>query len=186
MRWWKATARFGPTSGRKEKPGLIMRFMITCRIPVQKGNELVKTGTLGPTVQSIMEDLQPEAAYFVDVDGARGAHIVVDMEEASQIPPVGGTPHACVGGRNRGPPRDGLGGLGQGERGVRASGPEIRLRRCVLRCNGAGVPRYPGPSLCLYSPKCVEEEFCELRHNSVLGSSLPLARKFRIFSSKAA
>jgi hypothetical protein len=87
MRWWKATARFVPTSGRKEKVGFIMRFMITCRIPVQKGNELVKNGTLGPTVQSIMEDLQPEAAYFVDVDGARGAHIVVDMEEASQIPP---------------------------------------------------------------------------------------------------
>ena len=52
----------------------LMRFMITCRIPVEKGNELVKTGSLGPTVQSIMEDLQPEAAYFVDVDGARGAH----------------------------------------------------------------------------------------------------------------
>ena len=65
-----------------------MRFMITCRIPVEKGNELVKNGTLGPTVQSIMEDLKPEAAYFVDVDGARGAHIVVDMKEASQIPPL--------------------------------------------------------------------------------------------------
>jgi hypothetical protein len=70
----------------KGKVGL-MRFMITCRIPVQKGNELVKNGTLGPTVQSIMEDLKPEAAYFIDVDGARGAHIVVDMEEASHIPP---------------------------------------------------------------------------------------------------
>ena len=83
-----------------------MRFMITCRIPVEKGNELVKNGTLGPTVQSIMEDLQPEAAYFVDVDGARGAHIVVDMEEASQIPPFGRTPHARFGGGNRGPSRD--------------------------------------------------------------------------------
>ena len=71
----------------KGKVGL-MRFMITCRIPVEKGNELVKNGTLGPTVQSIMEDLKPEAAYFVDVDGASGAHIVVDMEEASQIPPL--------------------------------------------------------------------------------------------------
>ena len=38
-----------------------MRFMITCRIPVEKGNELVKNGTLGPTVQSILEDLEPEA-----------------------------------------------------------------------------------------------------------------------------
>jgi hypothetical protein len=35
----------------------------------------------------LVGDLEPEAAYFVDVDGARGAHIVVEMEEASQIPP---------------------------------------------------------------------------------------------------
>jgi hypothetical protein len=73
---------------QREKANVgLMRFMITCRIPVEKGNELLKNGTLGPTVQSIMEDLEPEAAYFVDVDGARGAHIVVEMEEASQIPP---------------------------------------------------------------------------------------------------
>src|SRR5215204_7679238 len=71
----------------KGKVGL-MRFMITCRSPVEKGNELVKSGTLGPTVQSIIDDLQPKAAYFIDVEGARGAHIVVDMEEASQIPPL--------------------------------------------------------------------------------------------------
>src|SRR5215211_6342093 len=74
------------TYEREEGEEIIMRFMITCRIPVEKGNELVKQGSLGPTVQSIMEDLKPEAAYFVDVDGARGAHIVVDMQEASQIP----------------------------------------------------------------------------------------------------
>ena len=70
----------------KGNVGLIMRFMITCRIPVEKGNELVKNGTLGPTVQSIMEDLKPEAAYFVDIEGARGADIIVNMDDASQIP----------------------------------------------------------------------------------------------------
>src|SRR5215207_8486825 len=66
----------------------LMRFMLTCRIPAEKGGELVKTGSPGPTVQSIVEGLKPEAAYCVDVDGARGAHIVVEMEEASQIPPL--------------------------------------------------------------------------------------------------
>ena len=29
------------------------------------------------------------------------------------------------------------------------------------------------PSPCPYSPECVEYEFCELRHNGVLGSSAP-------------
>lgn len=55
----------------------LMRCMITCRIPVEKGNELVKNGTPGPTAQSIMEVLKPEIVYFVDVDGARGQREVL-------------------------------------------------------------------------------------------------------------
>ena len=62
------------------------RFMITCRIPVERGNELAKAGTLGSTVRSIMEDLKPEAAYFGDIEGGRGGYIVVNMDDASQIP----------------------------------------------------------------------------------------------------
>jgi hypothetical protein len=40
-----------------------MRFMITCRIPVEKGNELAEAGSLDATIQSVMEELNPEAAY---------------------------------------------------------------------------------------------------------------------------
>jgi hypothetical protein len=60
--------------------------MITCRIPVEKGNELAKAGSLGSTIESIMEDLKPEAVYFTDIEGARGGYIVVNMDDASQIP----------------------------------------------------------------------------------------------------
>ena len=63
-----------------------MRFRITCRIPMDKGNELARNGSLGQTIQTIMEELQPEAAYFSDIDGARGGYIVVNMDDASQIP----------------------------------------------------------------------------------------------------
>jgi hypothetical protein len=63
-----------------------MRFMLTCRIPMEKGNELAKNGTLGETIQTIMEELQPEAAYFSDMEGARGGYIVLNMDDASQIP----------------------------------------------------------------------------------------------------
>ena len=42
-----------------------MRFMITCRIPMEAGNAaMIKDGSLPQTIQSIMEDLEPEAAYF--------------------------------------------------------------------------------------------------------------------------
>lgn len=63
-----------------------MRFMITCRVPVDKGNELAKAGSLGSTIQSIMEELKPEAAYFSDIEGARGAYLIVNMDDVSQIP----------------------------------------------------------------------------------------------------
>jgi hypothetical protein len=62
-----------------------VRFMLKLRMPMDKGNAVIKDGSLGPTLQSILEELQPEAAYFTTVDGCRGGYIVVDMEDASQI-----------------------------------------------------------------------------------------------------
>ena len=43
---------------------------------------------MGETIQAIMEDLKPEAAYFTDVDGDRGGYFIVNMDDASQIPAV--------------------------------------------------------------------------------------------------
>ena len=65
-----------------------MRFMVTFRIPTEKGNALAKDGSLGQTIQSILEEIQPEAAYFADMDGARGGYMVINMDDASQIPAI--------------------------------------------------------------------------------------------------
>jgi hypothetical protein len=65
-----------------------MRFMLTVRIPTDKGNELVRDGSLGQTIQSVLEEIKPEAAYFADIEGARGGYIVVSMDNASQIPAI--------------------------------------------------------------------------------------------------
>ena len=62
--------------------------MITMHIPTEKGNALAKDGVLGSTIQTVMEELQPEAAYFCDVEGARGGYIVVEMDDASRIPAI--------------------------------------------------------------------------------------------------
>ena len=63
-----------------------MRFMLSFRIPTEKGNQLIRDGKLGETVQSLMEDIEPEAAYFTDVDGDRGGYFIVNMDDASQLP----------------------------------------------------------------------------------------------------
>jgi hypothetical protein len=63
-----------------------MRFMLRFRIPPQEGNAAMKDGRFMSTFQSVMEELQPEAAYFTPMEGARGGYIVLNMEDASQIP----------------------------------------------------------------------------------------------------
>jgi hypothetical protein len=65
-----------------------VRVMITFSINPEKGDQLIKEGRIGETLASILEDLQPEAAYFTDVEGTRGGVLVVDMEDASRIPAV--------------------------------------------------------------------------------------------------
>ncbi len=65
-----------------------MRFMLTVRMPMDEGNEMVKNGTIGQTIQTILEDIQPEAAYFSEVEGARGGYFVVNIDDASQIPAI--------------------------------------------------------------------------------------------------
>ena len=62
-----------------------MRMIMTVSIPVEAGNAAVLNGTLGSTIQQILEDLKPEAAYFADEDGKRTGFIIFDMKESSQL-----------------------------------------------------------------------------------------------------
>jgi hypothetical protein len=55
---------------------------------VDAGNRLAKAGKLGTTIQSILADLKPEAAYFLDTNGQRSALIFLEMKDASQIPAI--------------------------------------------------------------------------------------------------
>ena len=65
-----------------------MRFMITFRVPTERGNAAIRDGSLPDTPQSVLEDLKPEVAYFADIEGARGGYLVVNMDDASQIPAI--------------------------------------------------------------------------------------------------
>ena len=65
-----------------------MRFLLKVNIPVEAGNTAAKAGKLGATIQSILADLKPEAAYFTDESGRRTAFIVLEMQDASQIPAI--------------------------------------------------------------------------------------------------
>ncbi len=65
-----------------------MRFLVKVLWDAEAGNALAKSGKLGSTVESILEDLKPEAAYFVAEQGHRSAFLVVHMDDASQLPAI--------------------------------------------------------------------------------------------------
>ena len=66
-----------------------MRMLLRVSFPVEAGNAAAKAGTLGTTVERILADLKPEAAYFfADDDGQRSGSIVFDMQDVSQIPAI--------------------------------------------------------------------------------------------------
>ena len=66
-----------------------MRMLLRVSIPAESGNAAVKNGTLGTTIERILADLKPEAAYFMaDDNGNRSGSIVFDMKDTSQIPAI--------------------------------------------------------------------------------------------------
>jgi hypothetical protein len=65
-----------------------MRFMVEVIWDTEKGNELARKGNLGKIAQSILEEIKPEAAYFLAQEGNRSAILFVNMEDASQIPAI--------------------------------------------------------------------------------------------------
>jgi len=66
-----------------------MRMLLRVSIPAETGNAAAKAGTLGSTVERILAELKPEAAYFfADDSGNRSGSIVFDMKDTSQIPGI--------------------------------------------------------------------------------------------------
>lgn len=65
-----------------------MRFLLKVNIPVEAGNKAAKAGKLGSTIQSILTELKPEAAYFTDDKGQRTGYLFIEMKDASQIPAI--------------------------------------------------------------------------------------------------
>jgi len=66
-----------------------MRMLLRAILPNEPANTMVRKGTLGSTIERILADLKPEAAYFVAADsGERCAVVVFDMKESSELPKV--------------------------------------------------------------------------------------------------
>ena len=65
-----------------------MRVMLKVQIPVDAGNRALRDGSLQQAMQSTVERLQPEAAYFYLENGRRTAIMVFNMDDQGQLPVI--------------------------------------------------------------------------------------------------
>jgi hypothetical protein len=65
-----------------------MLFLMTVRIPTEPGNAALRDPAFGAKMHKLLKKIKAEAAYFTTIEGNRGAHIYVKMDDASQIPGI--------------------------------------------------------------------------------------------------
>lgn len=65
-----------------------MRCIVKFSIPVDIGNDLVRSGRLGEVNAAIIEALEPEAVYFTAENGARGGIMIINIDDAADIPRI--------------------------------------------------------------------------------------------------
>jgi hypothetical protein len=65
-----------------------MRTMIRWMVPAEQGNQSIANGAMQESIESMLRDLKPEAAYFFANGGKRGGMMIFDMADPSQIPQI--------------------------------------------------------------------------------------------------
>jgi hypothetical protein len=63
-----------------------MRMIMQVRMPNEKFNAAVSDGSAGQKMKRILDEIKPESVYFTEYKGQRGAIMIIDLKEPSQIP----------------------------------------------------------------------------------------------------
>jgi len=63
-----------------------MRMLMHVQFPLEPFNTAVREGTAGQKIQRILETTKPEAVYFSERNGRRGAVLIVNVGDPSAVP----------------------------------------------------------------------------------------------------
>jgi hypothetical protein len=63
-----------------------MRMLLHVKIPHDSFNAAVKDGSAGKKMRRILDELKPEAVYFTEYGGRRGAIMIINMDDPSKVP----------------------------------------------------------------------------------------------------
>lgn len=65
-----------------------MRMLCRVTMDVEAGNAAIKANKISKLMQSVLQELKPEAAYFFPDHGKRTAYFFFDMKDTSQLVPI--------------------------------------------------------------------------------------------------
>jgi len=65
-----------------------MKYIMKVRMSLEKGNEALRDPQFGHKMSDLLAEIKAEAAYFTTLNGQRGAYIVVNLNDASEIPAI--------------------------------------------------------------------------------------------------
>lgn len=65
-----------------------MRILLHVRIPHEEFNAAVRDGSAEKKMKQILEQTKPEAVYFTEYDGRRGAIMMININDPSEVPKV--------------------------------------------------------------------------------------------------
>lgn len=66
-----------------------MRMLMNVSFPVHEFNRAVSDGTVGGKIGAILDEIKAETVYFTEQFGQRAAVMIVNVENASQVPSRG-------------------------------------------------------------------------------------------------
>ncbi len=61
-------------------------MLLHVKLPHAELNAAVRDGSLVKKLKAILEETKPEAVYFTEYDGRRGAILIVDVPDPSKVP----------------------------------------------------------------------------------------------------
>lgn len=65
-----------------------MRTLLRVELDTEKANDAIKNGTIAKTMDTALEAVHPEAAYFTTQNGCRTAFIVFDLTDSADMPKI--------------------------------------------------------------------------------------------------
>jgi hypothetical protein len=63
-----------------------MRMLLHAKIPHEEFNAAVRDGSIGRKMKQILDETRAEAVYFTEYDGRRGAIMIINIDDPSDVP----------------------------------------------------------------------------------------------------